>query len=303
MAQKTYQETINKNLERVDKLVEDSVTLAAEGYPLFSWLEISPIDSCNRKCVFCPRSDAEVAPNQNMIMPKMLYEKLAQELKEISYSGTVMLAGYGEPLLSSQIISMTEAFSRVCNTEITTNGDPLTPKVISRLMEAGASKLILSLYDGPQQVEKFSAMFAEAGAPSSFYVFRDRWYTAEENYGVKLTNRSGTVTIGNQRPVDKTQKCYYPHYSMMIDWNGNVYLCPQDWNRKMIAGNLLYSTLVEVWTSTTLRKYRKSLARGQRDLSPCSKCNADGTLHGLQHVNAWNKYFGGATGKNEGQHE
>ena len=28
--------------------------------------------------------------------------------------------------------------------------------------------------------------------------------------------------------------CYYTHYSMMIDWNGDVYLCTQDWQRKVV---------------------------------------------------------------------
>ena len=30
-----------------------------------------------------------------------------------------------------------------------------------------------------------------------------------------------------------------------------------------------------------------SLIKGSRKLSPCNKCNADGTLHGVNHANAW----------------
>ena len=29
------------------------------------------------------------------------------------------------------------------------------------------------------------------------------------------------------------------------------------------------------------------IGKGGRKLSPCNKCNADGTLHGVNHANAW----------------
>jgi molybdenum cofactor biosynthesis enzyme MoaA len=157
--------TIVKNLARVDKLVDDDVEYSPSGVPLFRWLEISPIDVCNRKCVFCPKSDESVAPDQpSAVMKPVLFEKMANELQELRYDGTVMLAGYGEPILSRHIYDMVGAFSKVCNTEITTNGDPLTPKKIAGLLEAGAHKLVVSLYDGPEQVEKMHDLFKQAGA-------------------------------------------------------------------------------------------------------------------------------------------
>ena len=87
--------------------------------------------------MFCPKSDETVAPDQpGAVMQPILYEKLAAELQDLNYEGTVMLAGYGEPILSRYIYDMVKAFSKVCNTEITTNGDPLTPKKIARLLES-----------------------------------------------------------------------------------------------------------------------------------------------------------------------
>lgn len=289
-----YLQTISKNLERVEKLVDEEIRVQPDGVPMFSWLEISPIDSCNRACVFCPRANPEVAPNQNLIMTPALYGKLADELSALNYQGTVMLAGYGEPMMSREIYNMTARFSAVCNTEITTNGDPLKPGSIVRLMEAGIHKIIVSLYDGPEQVDRFHAMFAEAGAPESLYILRDRWYAEGDDFGVRLTNRAGTVSVGAQRPVDIHHKCYYPHYSMNIDWNGDVFLCTQDWQRRVKSGNLMLNSLMDVWTSTILRRYRLRLSRGERTLSPCSRCNANGTLHGWNHAAAWEKHYGGA---------
>ena len=52
----SYKDTITRNIDRVSALVDQEVQETAEGVPLFNWLELSPIDTCNRACVFCPRS-------------------------------------------------------------------------------------------------------------------------------------------------------------------------------------------------------------------------------------------------------
>ncbi len=286
----TYKNTLQESIKRIDDLVSD-IQYAHDGYPLFNWLEISPIDTCNRSCVFCPRVDPAIAPNQNLVMPQSLYGKLAEELRAIDYQGTVMIAGYGEPMASKLVYDLTARFSAVCNTEITTNGDFLKPKNIRKLLDAGIGKIIVSLYDGPGQIDQFTKLFRQTNVPEDRYILRDRWYDAEDDFGVKLTNRAGTILVGNQQPVDASGKCFYTHYSMMVDWNGDVFLCTQDWNRRIKSGNVALSSLGEVWASQILKKYRTRLAKGRRNLPPCNKCNADGTLHGKDHAEAWEKYY------------
>jgi len=288
----SYKDTINKNIERVSALVDQKVQKTADGVPLFNWLELSPIDTCNRACTFCPKVDPSIAPNQNLTMPETCYRKMADELKDLSYQGTVMLAGYGEPLLSKNAVDMVRAFSPVANTEVTTNGDPLTPGLIGDLIEAGIGKIILSLYDGPHQIDEFTSLFNEAGAPEDVFILRDRWYSVDDEFGVKLTNRAGTVSVGHQPEVQTDKPCYYPHYMMMIDWNGDAFLCTQDWNRRVKSGNVFLTSLLDVWTSSNLRKYRKMLGNGKRGLWPCQGCNAVGTIHGEVHKDAWNEFYG-----------
>lgn len=282
-------QTIKKNLKRVHDLI-DSIQYHND-IPLFSWLEISPIDMCNRKCIFCPKSDDSIAPNVNNEMHEKLYTKIANELLELDYQGTVMLAGYGEPMMHKTFLKMVETFSRVCNTETTINGDFLNTKNIKELVNAGIHKIIISLYDGPEQIEKFKDMFKKAGVSDTHYILRDRWYDESQDFGVKLTNRAGTLKRGEEVMLYKNKQCYYPHYSMMIDWNGDCYLCTQDWSRRVKSGNLMISTLVEVWTSKILKKYRTHLSQGNRDLFPCSQCNATGTLQGEQYKIAWEKFY------------
>lgn len=283
--------TIKKNLERVSLLVDQSVQMHGDNMPLFSWLELSPVDVCNRHCLFCPKGDDDISPNQNHSMPPVLYEKIASELKELKYQGTVMLAGYGEPTLHPGLDDLISAFSAVCNTEITTNGDVLNEARIQGMLSAGIHKIIVSLYDGPEQIERFEALFERANAPKETYILRDRWYDEKQDFGIKLTNRAGAVATGDQVEVDPKHACYYPHYMMMIDWNGDCFLCTQDWNRRIRSGNAMLQSMIEIWDSKILRRYRSHLVRGERDLSPCNKCNADGTLHGEKQAACWTSYY------------
>ena len=69
------QEKTNKNLKEqkdeiqnlderssISSIVDDKLTLH-KGVPIPSWIELSLIDVCNRKCSFCPKSDPTVAPD------------------------------------------------------------------------------------------------------------------------------------------------------------------------------------------------------------------------------------------------
>ncbi len=54
------------NLLRKSDFV-DNVQFDSDGItPLFSWVDISLTELCNRLCTFCPRIDPRFYPNQNL---------------------------------------------------------------------------------------------------------------------------------------------------------------------------------------------------------------------------------------------
>jgi len=276
-----------QNLRRKSSFVDD--VQMRDNVPLFSWLDINLTELCNRKCVFCPRADPAFYPNQKLHMSNSLAEKIAGELRDLNYKGTIVLSGFGEPMLHPTLAELVSVFRDDIRVEMVTNGDFLSTDRISQLLDAGVDFFVVSMYDGPHQKDSFNTMFAEAGCGEQQYLLRDRWYSEDEGFGLKLTNRAGTVTIGIQDEVDVTHPCYYPAYSMTIDWNGDVLLCVQDWHKKVKAGNLYAQSLMEVWTSPQMKKRRTELACGRRISAPCNLCNAEGTLHGRNHVLAWEK--------------
>lgn len=283
-------DTIKKNLKRRSFIVEEDLKFIKEN-PLPKWIELSLIDVCNRTCSFCPKSDDSVAPDTFNKMKRVLIDKLTADLKSMNYSGTIALCGYGEPLLHKDILYITEKLSTASSVEIITNGDPLTIKLLAKLYEAKAHRVLVSMYDGPEQIEKFNKIIHESGVPKDFVILRDRWYKEEKDFGVKLTNRAGTVKIGNQVDIDLNKTCYYPTYQFLIDWNGNVYLCPQDWQRKVAMGNVMQEEVLKIWTGNIFTQFRKKLLKGNRNSTPCNSCNANGCMLGSSHATAWRKAY------------
>jgi len=292
-----YKETLNKSIGRIDEIVEKAMVTGVcdeKKYPLPSWIEISPVDACNRKCEFCPKSDLKLAPDQVQLqMPGSLIEKLAMELESWEYRGGITFGGFGEPLMYKNLVHAIETLSKVARTEIITNGDLLTLENVKDLYQAGLSFFSVSLYDGPEQADIFNKLFEEAGVPSENVFLRDRWYSSDDKFGLKLTNRAGTLDLGQDVVEESNENCpcYYPSYSMTIDWNGDVYLCPQDWNRRVRMGNVALEPIPLVWRSAVYKKYRQKLINGNRSLFPCDKCNCTGTLHGAKHSEIWNEFY------------
>ena len=287
---KKLNKQIEINIKRRTVIVDDKLVLH-KNVPIPSWIELSLIDVCNRKCSFCPKADDTVAPDtyQKMTMP--LIDKLVKELREIKYQGSVVLCGYGEPMLHKDVYEISRKLSEVSFVEIVTNGDTLTKKKIKELYNANVNKVLVSLYDGPEQVEKFKKMSDEAQVPNDFVILRHRWHDENQDFGLKLTNRAGTIKVGKQYDVDNFSFCYYPSYSFLIDWNGDIFLCPQDWQRRRAMGNMMLENIFDIWTGKIITNYRKNLLKGKRCNSPCSECNAEGTVLGKNHALEWKKIY------------
>ena len=296
----SYNEVIEENVKRTKPLfktiainikrrtiIVDDVLSTHNGYPIPSWIELSIIDVCNRSCSFCPKSDPKIAPDTHQRMQMGLIDKLTEELKEIKYKGSVTLCGYGEPMLHKDINLICKKLSEAAFVEVVTNGDPLNPKKINELYVNNVNKLLISMYDGKHQILKFKKMIHDSGVPEDFVILRDRWYDAKKDYGLKLTNRTGTIDIGKQEKIGKYKKCFYPSYQFLVDWNGDIFLCPQDWQRRMAMGNMLQENIFNIWTNKIMTKYRKNLLNGKRVDSPCTTCNAEGNILGKNHAKEW----------------
>lgn len=256
--------------------------------PMMSMLsiELNTTELCNRKCVFCPRVDPEIYPNRNLNMTVKTAEKIAADLAAVGFKGRISFSGFGEPILNKKLPDLIRAVRRHLPDNLVdtnTNGDKLTAAMVRNVFDAGISAIYINMYDGPDQEPKFRAILSEAGVPESKFKLRPHWNGAEDNFGLILNNRSGMIsdaTAGGLPEEPIRHPCYYPFSRAMIDWNGDMLLCTNDWGRARVVGSVHDKSIRDLWLSPSMLEARAMLAQGDRNHRPCDKCNVDGTLSG-----------------------
>ena len=287
---------IDPNIKNKSKTVEDNIQLYmfnGQELPLPTEIEISESGTCNRTCSFCPRSADNFIDKKEFITNK-LHEKLCIELKELNYKGTIRYSGFVEPMLDKNIfnlINMVRNYLPESNIEMVTNGDPLNLKRLKRLFESGLNKILISAYDGKKESDKLEDLCIQANLTEKQYIVRHRYYSEDQDFGITLSNRSGLMKDAEfkidalNEPLKKP--CYIPSYTFFLDYQGDVLMCPHDWGKKVILGDLNKEKLKDIWFSKRFMRIRKMLNKSNRNFKPCNVCDVDGTFMGEKN----SKYF------------
>jgi radical SAM protein with 4Fe4S-binding SPASM domain len=258
--------------------------------PLPTEIEISESGTCNRSCSFCPRS-APGFEDKKEFISNILHEKLCRELKELSYKGTIRYSGFVEPLIDKNIfnlVNMARNYLPECNIEMVTNGDPLNLKRLNKLFENGLNRILISAYDGKEEAQKLEDLCLSAKLTQEQYIVRHRYYSEDQDFGITLSNRSGLMEnaeykiVSLKEPLKKP--CYIPSYTFFLDYQGDVLMCPHDWGKKVILGNLNNNKLLDIWFSKKSVKIRQMLNNSNRNFKPCNVCDVEGTLMGEKNA-------------------
>ena len=88
------------------------------------------------------------------------------------------------------------------------------------------------------RAKKLQEMCESLNLREDQFIVRHRYLPPEENFGINLTNRGGTMEnagfkIGSLKK-SICQTCFYPSYDFFLDYNGDVLMCPHDWGKKII---------------------------------------------------------------------
>ena len=265
--------------------------------PLPSLVEISDSGTCNRVCGFCPRSDLNYK-NIKKFISEDLHQSICRQLSKYEYCGMLKYSGFSEPLLNKQIyhnISVARSYLPNCIIELNTNGDVLNKKRLQKLFDSGLSTILISVYDGKEDEEKFIKLCNSLGLKEEQFLIRNRYLPSEQNFGLNLSNRGGMLkdAMHSIKPLEKSlsRPCYYPSYNFFVDYNGDVLMCCHEWGKKNILGNLNNQSFYDIWTSQLAKLSRKSLVKGNRNFSPCDVCDVDGMRIGKTHAEAWKKTY------------
>ena len=75
-------------------------------------------------------------------------------------------------MLHKEYIEITNKLGEIGGVEIITNGDLINEKSLIQLYESKATKVIISLYDGPEQIVKFKEINEKFKDPRGIYRFK-----------------------------------------------------------------------------------------------------------------------------------
>lgn len=93
----------------------------------------------------------------------------------------------------------------------------------------------------------------------------------------------------------KREVCPFIFYMMVINSDGTVSACVQDWNHSLVMGNVDSSSLLEIWNGANLNRLRMShLDFNRKCYSNCSECPVlvHGCLDNLDHyANQLRSYY------------
>jgi len=283
---------IDTNIKNKLKTVEGKlqfVNFDGLELPLPTEIEISESGTCNRKCSFCPRSAKDFVDKKEFISNE-LHQKLCTELKAYEYKGTIRYSGFVEPMLDKNIynlIKMAKDYLPNCNIELVTNGDPLNLTRLKKLFSHGLSKILISAYDGKKEAIDLENLCNEANLNKEQFIVRHRYLTENQDFGITLSNRSGLMENAEYQiktlSAPLKNPCYIPSYTFFLDYQGDVLMCPHDWGKKLILGNLNKEKLTDIWFSKKSMRIRKMLNQSNRNFSPCNVCDVDGTMMGKKN--------------------
>lgn len=222
-------------------------------------VEIEVNSRCNRRCWYCPVSVLP-PPNTPVFMPDDVFIRLHEELRALSYTGRISYHLLSEPLLRKdlpRLVALSKSMLSAAWRVLFTNGDLLTDERYEALVGAGVDLIVVTAHDGvaPKPRERQIVQFPDH---------------------LELTNRGGTIAA-LPAPTErvKTLPCHAPDEMAIVTSSGDVLLCYEDSRREHVCGNIMASSLQQIWSEPSFVERRRLVRAGRRAEAGgiCERCS------------------------------
>jgi 2-deoxy-scyllo-inosamine dehydrogenase (SAM-dependent) len=196
-----------------------------------------------------------------------VFHTLVTQLSVARFRGRFTYHHYNEPLLNSgleRLVAIAKASLPDARHVIYTSGDHLTTARYEALLAAGVDAFVVTDHGG-------RSLTAPVKRATGFLAALRQKRVRLRRFGpmTSLFDRGGLVTVANPR---HHSFCAYPAYELVVDVNGNVILCCNDFFGEYKFGNVLHESVVSIWTSPAMTQVRRRLRSGHFDLPICRAC-------------------------------
>jgi len=279
----------------------------AKEFPLMVVASMAYI--CNARCPHCPytnsdiRSDYADAP----FMSREIFRKLADECGK--YKSFIRLSGGGEPLLNPEMIELIE-YAKLAGARIglITNGSLLTPERVDRLLACNTDAIEVSVDAAdPETYAKVRAGldFARLMKNIDYTLKRRNDLKSESKVVVSVVNQKAVENqlqdivkfwnamvdnvivrkyltwniLNEEGSGDPTPylaqriPCPWPFERINVDTRGRVMFCGYDIAGVTDLGNIMETSIKEIWNGPEMQSRRELLLEGKyEDIEVCRKC-------------------------------
>lgn len=254
------------------KAITDQETLDNIGV-----INLNITNKCNLACVFCPIGSEDYVNDRDT----MSIETVKQFIKRVrEFHGhrktdrrvTVSLSGKGEATTHKhfrQIVELLAEHKDVLRLQIITNGAQLYKyRDLIPLFE----RIRYNDYTNDTNKDKAKLLEYVKGLPNVQVTSIDNeseWHEIPD-----FTDRVGMLATDAEQPVTiiKHNYCHKLFQKMMIETDGSFLICCDDWKQFKRFGSIYERTFKEYLLSSTLKKYRRHILKGIREMDPCRTC-------------------------------
>ena len=257
---------------------------------------------CNLKCVMCPQPSMT---RKRGYMTFSIFERIVDEIVDVSPSTNVWPAIMGEPLLDPGIVDkLNYACDMGINVCLNTNAVLLDSGIVKKVVDSGVGTFIIGLdavcgssYDkiriggdyltvvknviglveyakktsGAKVIVQFIDMPENEG---ELETFKAMWLGL--GCSVKVRPRLGWGTGVETSSLvipdsERTFSCPWLTRTVSIHWDGSIAQCDADWDDKYNVGNINDSSIKEVWDGK-LSEIREKHWNKDFNFEPCNSC-------------------------------
>lgn len=275
-------------------------------------VQIEPTEGCNLRCTFCGIRGIREGGRRGELSGPFRFMSvdtaatIVTRLREAGWDRQrIEFAMHGEPTLNRALPAIVHLF-RVgiprAQLMVTSNGVPIADQFDDKLAELYAAGLnVFALDDyAPHKVAPLARRFPAAhhhvtryeypadrdGSPHLLRRPNSRALTIVADIGEAtagthshLSNHAGCASPRDRSTVGRI--CARPFREISVRYDGAVAICCDDWRGEYPIGNVIDSTLDEIWQHPRFEAARRKLYLGQRDFGPCDGCTARSYRVGL----------------------
>lgn len=284
---------IKQNVEAVKD------TLKLRPFPLEVIVET--VSHCNLSCIMCPQPKIT---RERGYMPLGMFEKIVDEIKEVSPKTRIWPAIMGEPLMDPTILDKlsyaAEAKLHIC---LNTNAMLLTPEMSKVLVDIGVKDFYVGLdamfpatyakirVDGDfsSVVRNTIALINEAKKTDAEVCVQ--FIDMEENDSEMkqfISFWTGVGAVVKVRPrlgwglgvdtdglvlsdAERDFPCPWLNRTISIHWNGAVVQCDADWDDKDVVAHFPEKSIKQIWDSELAEKRERHMNL-DFDFGNCKDC-------------------------------